>query len=147
MRDVDAEARHAAVEPKAEDAVELAAHLGVPPVEVGLLLEEVGQVVLAGEHVEPPRRAHEHARPVVRRGAVGLRVDPDVPVALGRRARRAGIDEPRMQSARVVRHEIEEHGDAAVVGLGKEVVEVGHRAQLGMHAAVVGDVVAPIGVR
>jgi hypothetical protein len=41
VHDVDPKAGHAAVEPEAEDAVELCAYLLVPPVEVGLVGEEV----------------------------------------------------------------------------------------------------------
>ena len=45
VRDVDTEAGDAAVEPEAEDAVELGADVRVPPVEVGLLGRELVQVV------------------------------------------------------------------------------------------------------
>ena len=37
VRDVDAEARDPAVEPEAQDPLELRRDVGVPPVEVGLL--------------------------------------------------------------------------------------------------------------
>ena len=87
---VDAEAGHAPVEPEAEDAVELVAHLVVPPVEIGLLGEVVVEVVLTGGVVERPGRAAEAADPVVRRRAVGLGVGPDVPVAVGGRASTSG---------------------------------------------------------
>ena len=59
VRDVDAEPGDAAVEPEPQDPVELVADLLVPPVEVGLLGQEVLQVVLAGRsssvHAEPPK--------------------------------------------------------------------------------------------
>ena len=55
VRDVDAEAAHAAVEPEAKDLVELVAHRAVPPVEVGLLGRELVQVVLPPPAVVLPR--------------------------------------------------------------------------------------------
>ena len=54
--DVDPEAGDAAVEPEAEDALELRSHARVPPVEVGLLGREVVQVVAPALRVDRPRR-------------------------------------------------------------------------------------------
>ena len=82
VHDVDPEAGHATVEPEAQDPVELVAHLLVPPVEVGLVGEEVVQVVLARRPVERPGGAAEAALPVVGRRPVRLRIGPHVPVAL-----------------------------------------------------------------
>ena len=65
--DVDPEAGDPAVEPEAKNALELLAHLRVPPVEVGLLGCEVVQVVTAALRVERPRgAAAEGGKPVVR---------------------------------------------------------------------------------
>ena len=54
MRDVDPEAGDAAIEPVAEDAVELGPQVGVPPVEVGLLDRELMQVVAPAPRVVLP---------------------------------------------------------------------------------------------
>src|SRR5438105_3492051 len=82
VRDVEAEAGNAALEPEAEDVVELLPDLLVPPVQVDLLGEEAVEVHLARRRVERPRgAAAERRAPVVRRGPVGLRIAPDVPVA------------------------------------------------------------------
>ena len=67
VRDVDPEAGDAAVEPEAEDPVELVANLVAPPVQVGLLRQEVVEVVLAAALVERPCGAVEDRDPVVRR--------------------------------------------------------------------------------
>ena len=83
--DVNAEPRHTPVGPEAEDVVERAAHLLVPPIEVWLFLQMVVEVVLARRLVQSPARSPEAADPVVRQLAVVLAVRPDVPVAVGRR--------------------------------------------------------------
>ena len=80
--DVDAEAVHAAVQPEAQDRVELLADLGQLPVEVGLLGGEQVEVPLAVRH-PGPGAATELGHPVGGRlGAVGtLPVAEDVPGA------------------------------------------------------------------
>ena len=146
VADVDAEAGHAAVPPEAHDVVEGAAHAVVPPVQVGLLGEEVVQVVLPRRRVEGPRRAAEAAHPVVGGRAVGLGVGPHVPVASGPVDRRARLHEPPVVVARVVGDEVEQHLDADPARRRDDLVEVVHGPVLGEHGAVVGDVVAPVGV-
>ena len=49
-----------------------------------------------------------------------------------------------MLVARVVRDEVEDDADAALRGFGDELLGVGERAERGVDAAVVGDVVAPV---
>src|SRR6202522_4606447 len=67
----DADAVDAAVEPEAQDRLELGPDLRVGPVEVGLLRGEQVQVPLAGRAVRSrdpgPRGAAEDRLPVVRR--------------------------------------------------------------------------------
>ena len=85
MRDVEAEAGDAAIEPEAHDVVELAPDVLVPPVEVDLLRQEGVQVHLAGLGRELPCAAvSERRAPVVRRRAVRPRISPDVAVAMPR---------------------------------------------------------------
>ncbi len=133
-----------AIGPEAEDAVEGVAHLVVPPVEIGLLLKVVVEVVLAGRLVERPPGAAEAADPVVGRvpalGAVG----PHVPVPMGGGARRTGVDEPGVLVAGVVGHDVHEHPDAALPRRRDEAVEVVERAELRGDGAEVRDVVAPV---
>src|SRR6185295_16376761 len=147
VRDVDAETVDAAVEPETHDVVDGAADLFVPPVEVGLLRQEVMEVVLAAGRIERPRRAllscSKHRAPVVRRAAVP-RVGPHVPVPLGVAPRRPRRDEPRMLVGGVVRHEIDQHADLATVRLFEEMIEVAERAKDRVDVAVVGDVVAEV---
>ena len=129
-------------------SVELVAHVVVPPVEVGLRRQVVEHVVLAGRVVERPRRAAEAAHPVVRRRAVGL---ADRPTRTSRGARPSATNATSTN-----------HGCWSLVWFGTKssstrmprscaaatsASNVGERAQLGLHRAVVGDVVAPVVVR
>jgi hypothetical protein len=43
--------------------------------------------------------------------------------------------------------EVEQDADSSLTSVGNERVEVGERAEVGVHVAVVGDVVAPVLVR
>jgi hypothetical protein len=69
-RRVDPDAVHPAVEPEPQDGFELLAHLGVVPVEVGLLRGEQMQVPVTRRAVRVggpgPRRAAELATPLGR---------------------------------------------------------------------------------
>src|SRR5919198_370132 len=116
---VDAKARDTAVEPEAEDLVEGVAHLVVEPVEVRLLDMEGVEVPTAV--ALRPRRTAEHARVLARL------VRPDVPIALRR------IREPRMLVARVPGNEVEDDLDPELVCRIDQTVDVGERAEVGMH--------------
>jgi len=66
MGNIDAEAVDAAIQPEAQDVLELRAHLGVFPVQVGLPTIEQVQVPLLIARGAGPRLAAKHARPIVR---------------------------------------------------------------------------------
>ena len=147
VADVDPEARDPALEPEAQDVVEGVAHAVVPPVQVGLAGQELVQVVLAGLLVQRPRRPAERRAPVVGHAAAGRRVRPDVEVAVRSGPPGKGVLEPGVAIAGVVRDQIEEHADAAIARVGDQRVEILERAQIRVHSAVVGHVVAPVVVR
>ena len=111
VRDVDAEAGDAALEPEAEDPLELGPHLRVPPVEIRLLLREVVQVVPPARLVELPGRPSAEDRLPVVRNLVG----PDVEVG--------PLPEPWVLVGRVVRDEVEEYADVASPRLGNQSVQ------------------------
>ncbi len=142
---VDSEATDPAVQPEAQDPVELLDHGRVAPVEVGLFRQEQVHVVLAGGLVEGPGRAAEVADPVVGRAAVGARSGPDVVVAVVAVGTGEGVAEPGVGVAGMIGHQVDEDPQAPLAGGGDQGVEVVEGAEAGIDIAVVGDVVAPVG--
>jgi hypothetical protein len=147
--DVDAEPVDAAVEPEPHDAVELGRHLGVVPVQVGLLGGEDVQIPLPVRNLLPGRAA-EHRGPVVRRqltlGAAAVPEDEPLPLrAAGPRGQRRL--EPRVLLADVVGHQVDRHAQPGVAAGGQQRVEVGERAEDGVDIARVGDVITSVGHR
>ena len=151
--DVHAEAVDAAVEPPVHHAIDGGADLGVVPVQVGLLLVEQVQVVLARSLIPGPGRAGEEGPPVVglRPGLAanvpGAGVTPDVPVALGIIPRGARLDEPRVFIGGMVDDQVHDEAHAAFVDVREQAVEVRERPKHRVDVVVVGDVVAVVGLR
>ena len=102
---VDPEAVHATVPPEPHNVPHGLPHLGVPPVQVGLLGIEAVQVPAPGLLVAAPGRPAEGADPVVGRAAVR----PHVPVGM--------LAEPGVLDRGVARHQVEEHAQAPLVRL------------------------------
>ena len=94
---VQAKAVDPAVQPEAHHVLHRPDHLGVAPVEVGLLRVEGVQVPPARARVARPGRASEGRRPVVRRAVA---VAPDVPVEM--------LPKPGVLDRRVARHQVHE---------------------------------------
>ena len=141
---VDAEAADALCEPEVCGGEERFSDLGVLPVEVGLRLGEGVQVVLAALLAVRPCRAAEDAAPVRRGAAVLLRVAPYIPVALRVRAALLRLQEPRVLIGGVVVDEIHDDAHVALLRFCDQLLHVGERAEVGMDAAIVADVVAVV---
>lgn len=148
---VDAEAVDPAVQPEAQHAVEVGAHGGVTPVQIGLLGREHVEVPLtrtALRLLDPgPGGAAEHRPPVVGRQLTVL------PASVGEveerpcravRPVRQGGTEPRVLAGAVVGDDVQEHLQAQSVGIGHRAVELGEIAVHGVDLAVVRDVVAVV---
>src|ERR1700722_15947190 len=95
-------------------------------------------VVLARRLIPFPSRATEVAHPIVRF------VSPQIPVSLGTLPRGTGIGKPWVLTRGMVRHEIENHPQAPPVCFFQEAIEVGHRPEDWIDAAIIGNVVAEV---
>ncbi len=146
-RHIDPKAVHATVKPEARHVEHRVSDLGVPPVQVRLLGKEGVEVVLRARLVPGPGRAGEHADPVVRQAAIRLWVTPHVPVGLRVVARRSRFGEPRVSIAGVIRDVVDEDSNVPLVRGGHQSIEVGERAEDGIHVRVIGHVVAEVGHR
>jgi hypothetical protein len=133
---VDAEAVDAEIQPEGGDVEHRLDDLRVAVVEVGHVGDEQAEVTRAVAGVVPGAAAE---RPDERLG-VALEAVPaaEAPFA------GAGRDEPRVAVARVVDHQVEHDPHPVTVGGAQEGEEVGQRAEFGVDAPVVGDVVAVV---
>ncbi len=153
-RGVDAHTRDAAVEPELQDLLVLAAHIGVVPVEVGLLGSEHVQVPLprraVGVRGARPGRSLEAGHPVRRDLIAVLALAGVEPEALALRAAGSGGErrlEPLVLIADVVRHHIDDGADAEGQRLLDERLRFTQRSELRVDVAVVLHVVAAVGHR
>ena len=144
---VQAEPVHAAFQPEAHRVQQGVLDRGVPHVQVGLLDQEVVQVVLAAARLPLPRGAAEDGGPVAGRGAVGLGVGPDIPVGLGVGAVAAALLEPGMLVAGMADDLVDDDLQAQGVRAGDHGVEIGHAAEQRVDAGIVGHVIAHVLLR
>ncbi len=140
---VDAE-----IEPEPHRRQHLLHHRRVVEVEVGLVAVEAVPVIGLGLVVPGPVRLLGVAEDDARAGILGVGVGPDVEVALGRARRRPPCAlEPAVLVGGVVDHQLGDDAQSARVRRHHELAEVGQRAVVGMHAAIVGDVIAVVAAR
>ncbi len=147
--DVDAEAVDTEVEPEAQDGGELLRDLGALPVQVGLLGGEEVQVPRAVRGPGPGGPAEDGlpvvGRPLPARSASGAEVVPGPGGAP--RFRGEGLPEPDVPVGGVVGHHVHDDPQAQRVGGPDELVGVGEVPEERIDGAVVGDVVAAVGLR
>src|SRR6476469_2181526 len=141
---IDAKAVDAAIEPEAQHIVHRFADSRIAPIEIGLLAQKGVVIVLGRRFIEAPGGTAEIAHPTVGRGAVGLWIAPNVPIALRIVARGAALDKPRMLIGRVVRNEVDNDLKAARMCLFDESIEICKRPEDRIDAAIIGDVVAEV---
>ncbi|GES34174.1 hypothetical protein San01_66620 [Streptomyces angustmyceticus] len=146
---IDPEAVHAQVEPEAEDGTELVPDGGVVPVEVGLLGGEEVEVPLAVGHPGPGRAAEEGLPVVGRLLAVLAPSLAEVETLAQHRAGALGqpAAEPFVLVGAVVGDQVDDDAQAQVMGVGDDRLGVGQGAEHRVDGAVVGDVVAGVGLR
>jgi hypothetical protein len=141
---VEAEPVDPAIQPEPRDVEQLVLHLGVVQVQIGLLLEEVVQVVLHPVARPFPGRAAEDRQPVVGRAAIGLGVGPDIPVGFRVVAARNGFPGTRRAGRGVAEHEVDQHLQPQLMRPVDQRVEIAQRAEHRIDVAVVADVIAEI---
>ena len=147
--DVLPEAVHPHVQPEAHDVADLLPHGGVIHVQIRLLFVEEVEVILAPHVVVFPGRAGELAGPVVGGQAAAmahLAVPPDVVVPIGVIAPLTALPEPIVLVGGVIDDQVHNDFEAQGVGLVQHLLKLCQRAVVGVDVAVVGHVVAVVGV-
>jgi len=91
-------------------------HRRVRMVEVWLAGQEVVEIILLAARLPAPGATTEEREPVVRRGAIGLRLDPVKPVCFRVVAALAAFLKPRMLIRAMGRHDIDHHPQPQRVG-------------------------------
>ena len=149
---VEAKAAHALCLPEPHHVGKLGAHLGVVPVQVRLAHVKQVQVPLVERGHVLPRAPAKLRNPVRGRFAglggrrVGRRIHKlVVRQVLGVAGQRS--PEPLVARGRVVEHHVEHETDPARLRLARKLVKVRHRAEHGLHGAVVRHVVPVVVLR
>ena len=141
---VETKAVDAALQPEAGNGKQRLLHSRVMKIEVRLLGQEVVQVILLAPCIPLPCRAAEDRKPVVGRGAVGLRVGPHIPVRPGVVAAGAAFPEPRVDVGGMRQHGVDHDLEAEPVRFRDQRVEILEGSEHRVHVAIVADVVAEI---
>ena len=141
---VEAEAVDPALQPEFDRLQQRILDLASVQVEVGLLGEEIVEVVLAPARVPLPCRPAEDRQPVVGRRTVRLGIGPDVPVGLRVRPVGAALLEPGVLVGGVRQHLVDDHLEAEPVRLRHQRVEIGQRPEDRVDVDIVGNVVAEV---
>ena len=140
---VAAEACDAAIQPEAQNLLDLLQHFRLIVVQIGLVAGEEVEIILAAALVILPAVLAEEACPVVGQLAVFAALAPVVIVAVGALGIAAGL-KPGVGGGGVVDDQVHNDAHTTRLGLGDEAVHILHRAEVGVDAAVVADVVAVI---
>jgi len=143
---IEPEAVDAALEPEAHDVEHRVLHIRIVEVEIGLLGEEIVEVILAAAGVPLPGATAEDGRPVVGRRTILLGIGPDIPVSAGIGAAELALAEPGVFGRGVRQHLVHDHLHAERVGAGDQRVEIVEAAEEPIDLLIVGDIVAHVGL-
>ncbi len=142
---VQPQAVHAHVQPVPHHRQHFLEHLRVVVVQVGLVRVEAVPEVGIGDRVPGPVRFFGVAEDDAGAGVGLVVIRPYIEIARGRTGpRTAGALEPRVLVGGMVDHQFGDDAQPARMGGANQPAHVGHGAVVGMHAAVVGDVVAVV---
>ena len=141
---VETEAVHASIQPETHFAEDGLDDLGMAKVEIGLLGQEIVQVVLAAPGIPLPGRTAEDRLPVGGRRAIGARVGPDIPVGAWIVVMLTALDEPGMLVGSVRQHLVDDDLEPPGMGGLHQAVEVLESAEQRVDVPIVADVVAEV---
>ena len=122
-------------------------HCDVVEIEIGLVGQEIMQVILLAPCIPLPDRAAKHRQPVVRRRAIEVGVGPDIPIGLWVVAAGAAFLEKRMLDRTVAENLINHHFQPQFVGACHQRVKIGQGAEARIDIGVVRHVIAHVGHR
>jgi hypothetical protein len=141
---VDAEAVHASVQPETQDRLEFGTDIRMRPIQVRLVDVEQVQIPLPVRHPSP-RRAAEHASPIVGRTAGGRAVPEQVAGSLRRtRPGRERLPEPGVPIRSVIGNQVHDDAQAVRVRFFDQRLRVRQGAEARIDVAVVRDVIASV---
>ena len=144
--DIQAEALHPLIHPEADGLVELGAHFGILPVQVGLLRGELMEIILPQFGNIGPGRAAETGLHFIG-GCGAVSVPPEEIVVVGIVPALFRLQEPGMLVGAMVQHQIQNDGNVPLLCLGDQRIHILHGAEHGVNGAVVGNIIAVVHLR
>src|SRR5258708_1154888 len=144
---IDPKAVDAAIEPEARDIQKHVLNLSIMDIEVGLLRQEVVEVILAAPGIPGPSRTTEDRLPIVGRRPVGLGIGPDVPVGLRIVSIRPALVKPGMLVAAVRIDLVDDYLQPELMRPSNERIQVCERAEYRIDSAIIGYVIAKVAHR
>ena len=107
VHSIQSKAIHATIKPEPRNLHKSLAHVGVGMVEIGLLGQEVMQIILLPARLPRPRTSPKEREPIGRRGSIGQRINPMEPIRLGIVTRLAAFLKPCVLIRAMRRHDID----------------------------------------
>lgn len=144
MRTRPTEAVDAHLEPVTTHIEYRCANLRIVVVQIGLLTQEVVEIILPAPRLPLPGRSPENRYPVIGRRTVLLCVRPNVPVGLRVIFSHPAFEKPHVLIGRVAQNLVHENFEPALVSCIEQSAEVLHRSKKWIDLKIVGDVVAEI---
>ena len=146
VNDIQPEAAHALVHPKADSLVQLLPQGGIVPVQVRLLDGKLVEIILPHLGHPGPGRAAKSGLHLVGRRTLHA-VTPDVIVVVGVVAVLFCLLEPAVLVRGMVQHQVHDDTDVVFFGFDNKGIHVGQCAEHGVNIAVVGNIVAVVVLR
>jgi len=147
VENVQPEAIHTLIQPIAEDVQHGSAHIGIAPVQVGLLLSKHVKIILTQLLIELPARSTKHGFPVIWHTATRGRIPPDIPVMVRIAAGHARLLEPAVLVRGMIEHQVEDDMDVTLMRLSEQPVEVLQITKFRVDRVVIRNVISKVSIR